>query len=804
MTVSSLWTVLDEAGCGVPVGIDDFNLRGRGDQPNQQTILAVDLSIWICEGITSTALSSFHSDPVVHLVYQRAVKLLKLGVGLVFVVEGKRRVRTQTTTAASSQTHELKQRRAGSQFWHASNRCESMLQGLGVPVVRADAEGEALCALLNSRGLVDGVISNDGDCLLFGAKTIYTGFSAENLEARKVMRYDSNKLLASVDGGNRSNVASTSTIKLSREDLIAFAVLTGSDLVGDGLPHVGHRKAIQYLHACRSVKHPSSNTTCLDELLSWSDASAAESIQARVVQVDCDDDGPCTLPSRCCSICLHQGDKKQHEKHGCSECGTGPGEGCIAVTANEKFLRSLKEKAKKGSIAPRHIVNGYCSEQNVPHSLCNLKTKPYTVSVDAAKLYTTSLILKGRTTETSLEHIKQTLPKLLARLDLWATGPRNRYATTKQLYKPIPAHITKKLVKQSMPCYEVVWSINIDPTTSENELFRFSTVECQSLIDSIHPQLVTSFHREERRRLQGRAKEERDRMFFGGKKPAQRRNKAQRRDITKKPQNAGHRRKRERNFDADRVKKAPKNSVDHQSKASIGLTEDVSMLMDNLQFEADDDDDEVVEAVEWESELLEETRCINDATEDQRQPCVIDSRNEDTARDLRDDPELEAYEDIYRNELVDEAHADKGATLDDAVKPDGVEIPEYSVQPTNLFQQGCADDAVEYNNLCFNRGAEHVNSRYNELGDIALTNNQTEMERLPCNGTNHSSEYDEGLYGDMPCGHDDLNIHEGARVRTFDHTNSSQHLSPSNRLICDMGVYQIEVTPMISRRWRFF
>jgi len=37
---------------------------------------------------------------------------------------------------------------------------------LGVPVIRANAKAEALCALLDSLGLVDGVISNDGDCFL--------------------------------------------------------------------------------------------------------------------------------------------------------------------------------------------------------------------------------------------------------------------------------------------------------------------------------------------------------------------------------------------------------------------------------------------------------------------------------------------------------------------------------------------------------------------------------------------------------------------------------------------------------------
>ncbi|KAL7437331.1 hypothetical protein ACHAXH_003137, partial [Discostella pseudostelligera] len=634
MTVSSLWAALDEAGCGTPVSIHDFNLRGRGgvgngsgdpeEKKKQQTILAVDLSIWICEGISSTALSTFHADPALYLVYQRATKLLKLGLGLVFVVEGQRRVFVRSALTASSSTsssssssssafqqttHELKSRRSGSQFWEASKRCESMLQSLGVPVVHAEAEGEALCALLNSLGLVDGVISNDGDCFLFGAKSVYTNFSSENLEHRQVMRYDISKLAFAWSGND-----SSTTMKLSREDLIAFGIICGSDMCGDGLPHCGHKKAIQFLHACRNVKGQQCHggRACLDELLSWSDivtAAAGASTEIRDVHVDCDDDGPCTVPLRCCSICLHSGDKLQHERHGCIECGTGPGEGCCVVSSNEKFLRSMKEKAlrSRGSLAPRHIVDQYFSpnSNHVPSSLRVLLSKPYVVSPDAKLLFTTSMILKGRTKESSHEYIKSTLPKLLARLDLWDTRPRNNYvtSTSKLRYKPIPQRIEKRVVRQSWPCYEITWSINIG--VAEDEQFQFNTFDCQSVVDAVLPQLVKSFYREERRILQGRAEEERRKHFTGAnvrKSHASRRNaqlQNQRRDATRNPQAGQRRRKRDRNFDVSRIGKLPKTSADPPSSSGYGL--DVSLLIDSLpdaSLGSDIEDIELDEQVE--------------------------------------------------------------------------------------------------------------------------------------------------------------------------------------------------------------
>jgi len=140
----------------------------------------------------------------------------------------------------------------------------------------------------------------------------------QNIEARKVMRYDSENLVANLNGG------SSRTIKLSREDLIAFAMLSGSDMVGSGVPHVGGSKAVQFLKCCRNIKHPCNVRTCLDELLSW---AAVAPTSSKDKCFECDDDGPITIPTRCCSICLHPGDKGQHEKYGCKECGTGPGEG---------------------------------------------------------------------------------------------------------------------------------------------------------------------------------------------------------------------------------------------------------------------------------------------------------------------------------------------------------------------------------------------------------------------------------------------------------------------------------------------
>ena len=52
-----------------------------------------------------------------------------------------------------------------------------MLDCLGVPWVTAAGEAEAMCAYLDSQGLVDGCITNDGDAFLYGAQTVYRNFN---------------------------------------------------------------------------------------------------------------------------------------------------------------------------------------------------------------------------------------------------------------------------------------------------------------------------------------------------------------------------------------------------------------------------------------------------------------------------------------------------------------------------------------------------------------------------------------------------------------------------------------------------
>lgn len=46
-------------------------------------------------------------------------------------------------------------------------------QMFGVPYIIAPQEAEAQCAWLDANGLVDGVVTDDNDAFLFGARRVY-------------------------------------------------------------------------------------------------------------------------------------------------------------------------------------------------------------------------------------------------------------------------------------------------------------------------------------------------------------------------------------------------------------------------------------------------------------------------------------------------------------------------------------------------------------------------------------------------------------------------------------------------------
>lgn len=116
---------------------------------------------------------------------------------------------------------------------------KELLQAMGIPVIQAPSEGEAQASYLAKENIVYGVVSQDADCLLFGAprlirnlsvtgkrkipgKNVYVPISPEIIEL--------NEMLKELD--------------ITREQLILMGIMIGTDF-NEGVKGVGPKTALK-------------------------------------------------------------------------------------------------------------------------------------------------------------------------------------------------------------------------------------------------------------------------------------------------------------------------------------------------------------------------------------------------------------------------------------------------------------------------------------------------------------------------------------------------------------------------------
>ena len=113
--------------------------------------------------------------------------------------------------------------------------CRHLLVLFGCPYIIAPAEAEAQCATLETLGLVDGVVTEDSDVFLFGAKHVYRNIFEQKKYAE---RYRIDEIAA--------------VLGVDRDGLVSLALLLGSDYVSQSNTHCTYRhRSVQPLHCPR-------------------------------------------------------------------------------------------------------------------------------------------------------------------------------------------------------------------------------------------------------------------------------------------------------------------------------------------------------------------------------------------------------------------------------------------------------------------------------------------------------------------------------------------------------------------------
>lgn len=342
-------------------------LRGRR--------VAVDLSFWIVSHSTAIRARSPHARrPHIRNTFFRTLSLFaKMGAFPVFVVDGEPSpLKSQARAArffrgsgvdlpASSSAEAdgeasapapVKARNA--MFMQCVKDCVELLKNLGMPILWARGEAEALCAQLNNEGEVDACITSDSDAFLFGAKTVI-----------KVMRSNCKEPfecynIADIESG----------IGLKRKQMVAMALLIGSDHDLQGVPGFGVETALRFVRLFDEDQ-------ILDKLheigrgiypfLEGFDKAHVDDLASPSTK------SPPVARSPHCSHCGHPGSKKNHSKTGCNYCLVDSLEFCMEKPAGFICECPSCEKARDLKAQRRHenwqikVCKRLSAETNFPN-----------------------------------------------------------------------------------------------------------------------------------------------------------------------------------------------------------------------------------------------------------------------------------------------------------------------------------------------------------------------------------------------------------------------------------------------------
>ncbi|KAB2017421.1 hypothetical protein ES319_D08G162300v1 [Gossypium barbadense] len=320
--------------------------------------VAIDLSFWIVQ--QETALKNQALNPHLRLTFFRTVNLFsKFGVFPVFVLDGTpsplksqaRMVRffrfSGIDTSTSNVAEEGVSKERNSAFKRCVNDCVELLELLGMPVLKANGEAEALCAQLNRDGHVDACITADSDAFLFGATCVIKSLRPNSKEPFECYN------MSDIEAG----------LGLKRKHLIAVSLLVGNDHDLNGVQGIGLDKALRLVRGF-------SEDEIFDKLYEIGKGHVPlfqGEIRCAGDAIPCSDESSPKAKQSHCSFCGHPGSKKAHFKSCCEYCITDSNDGCLKKSQGFKCNCSSCDKVRKDKDKKKH--------ENWWINVCNLISK---------------------------------------------------------------------------------------------------------------------------------------------------------------------------------------------------------------------------------------------------------------------------------------------------------------------------------------------------------------------------------------------------------------------------------------------
>ncbi|EPQ56082.1 PIN domain-like protein [Gloeophyllum trabeum ATCC 11539] len=212
--------------------------------------IGVDASIWIhaAQSIHIAGHAYRGQNPELNTIFSRLARLGRLPVAAIFVFDGPGRPPVKRGKRVFAREHWLIQ------------TFEKFIKAFGFQSHCAPAEAEAELAEMSASGLVDAVLTDDSDTLVFGAKTIIRNPNVKK-DKDRVIIYTREAIQEEVCSG------------LTRGGYILFAVLSGGDYDEAGLPGFGpHLAAGLARYGCGEALLEAAASTAADispSFLQW-------------------------------------------------------------------------------------------------------------------------------------------------------------------------------------------------------------------------------------------------------------------------------------------------------------------------------------------------------------------------------------------------------------------------------------------------------------------------------------------------------------------------------------------------------
>jgi flap endonuclease-1 len=201
-------------------------------------------------------------------LFYRNINLMELGIKLVYVFDGAppelktEEIQRRRTVREEAGRHYVEAVAAGDmtsarKYAEASTALRSdmiseskrLLDAMGIPWVDAPSEGEAQAAVMAEEGSVDGVASQDHDSLLFGAPLL-----VRNITISGRRRLPSKNVFIDVEPETISLPETLRELQLTREQLVDFGILVGTDFNPDGFKGIGPARALKFMRSYGSLE----------------------------------------------------------------------------------------------------------------------------------------------------------------------------------------------------------------------------------------------------------------------------------------------------------------------------------------------------------------------------------------------------------------------------------------------------------------------------------------------------------------------------------------------------------------------